>query len=364
MSSSTKIKKLQKWMQENKTQVSIFFNIDMRGLDANFFYLSKYTGLGFLVIPAKKPAFLVVPTMEKEKAKQQSNVRVVSAKKSLILLVKKELKKNRIRVQTAGIDKNKISLNAFSRLKKEVKAKYVDISLILAQLRVAKTPNEIKIIQKACKLTDDIFNKTFMNFKKFKTESEVAAFMTNETLKLGCEVSFKPIVASGKSAASPHYEPANSKLKKGFCVIDFGIIYNGYCSDMTRTIYLGKPKYKEVELYYLLLKTQLDCINHCKAGVNFLDIQKLAMQKLGKYSKYFIHSIGHGLGIDVHESLAPKKTKIKPLSILKEGSIITIEPGIYISNKLGMRIEDDILITKNKPKILTKTGKNLLIINI
>jgi len=182
--------------------------------------------------------------------------------------------------------------------------------------------------------------------------------LENETKKSGYELAFNPVVASGKNAAVPHHAPENIKLKKGFCVIDFGIKYKGYCSDATRTIYIGRPKEKEIRLYNFLLRMQKDAIKNAKIGKKCSDLYNKVNEDLKEYKKYFTHGLGHGIGIDVHE--LPNLTE-KSKDILKRGMAFTIEPGIYFKNQLGIRIEDDILLTK-KAEILTKTKKGLMVI--
>jgi len=223
-------------------------------------------------------------------------------------------------------------------------------------LRITKIKEEIKRTTKACKITSDVFKKTLKNFKNFRTEADVRAFIDNEIKKQGAELAFKTIVASGKNASQPHHETSDERLRKGFCVMDFGAKYKGYCADMTRTIYLGKPSKKEIKLYNTLLKIQKDSIKIAKVGKKCSDIDKYSRDAMKDLAKYFIHSLGHGTGLDIHEapSLGPR-SKDK----LQNGMIITIEPGVYFTNKLGIRIEDTLLI-KKKAVSLTTANKHLI----
>ncbi len=156
----------------------------------------------------------------------------------------------------------------------------------------------------------------------------------------------------------PHHEPMNIKIKKGFCVIDFGVKYKGYCSDITRTIYVGKPSKKEQQIYNTLLNIQKNTINQIIQNKKCPELYNFVNESLGKYKKYFTHGLGHGVGVEIHEM--PNLT-LNSRDKIKNNMIFTIEPGIYFPRKFGIRIEDTILF-KNRPIQLTKTSKDLIII--
>ncbi|MBN1544560.1 aminopeptidase P family protein [Candidatus Woesearchaeota archaeon] len=353
-----RLKEFQRLLAKNKIGLALFFSLDGDNADPNLVYFTQYTGFGALAITPKN-AFLLVPALEAARARKSRMVRVVVAKGRLIKSLKKELKS---RPKKTGIDKNRLSINFYKALHKEIKSSYVDISGMCLRLRATKTPKEISIIRKACHTADEIMHKTFWKFKSFRTETDISAFMINEVNKRGIRLAFNPIVASGRNACEAHHEPLNKKLNKGFCVIDFGVRNQGYCSDMTRTVYIGTPTKKEVELYYKVLDVQTRLIDECAPGKSFIAIDRKAHKLFGKHEKNFTHLIGHGVGLEIHENPNPKATKRRPVTKLTENSVITIEPGLYYRNKLGIRIEDDILVTSKGPEILTKTGKNLLII--
>lgn len=218
-----------------------------------------------------------------------------------------------------------------------------------------KTKQEIKYIQKACKITTILFKKLLKLLKKnqFKTEKQISLYLLHETKKMGLKPAFKPIVASAKGATEPHHLPTTIPLKKGFLIIDYGVRYKEYCADMTRTFYLGNPTKKDISLYTKVLKVQKECIKKSKVGQNCKELHELAASNL----KYLIHGLGHGLGKRIHEY---PRINSKSKAILQENMAITIEPGHY--HKKGIRIEDTIVITKEKPKILTKFPKKLIII--
>jgi len=215
-------------------------------------------------------------------------------------------------------------------------------------------------ITKACAVGDEIFSIILKNIKSMKTEKNIDNLIRKEARKRKLKISFPPVVASGKNASEIHHKPNKSKLKKGFLVLDFGVKVNGYCSDMTRTIFLGKASKKEKEIYNKILSIQKSAVKKSKPNVECFDIDCFVRKKLGNLRNLFIHSLGHGVGKKIHElpNLSPKTC-----NILKKNEIITIEPGIYKKSSFGIRIEDTILVNKN-PKILTKSTKKLIEVKI
>lgn len=316
----------------------------------NLFYLTEYVGAGVLIIRPENKNLLLVPSRDLSQAKQIKNVEIVSGKKLTEVLSEYKISTNKI-----GIDFVNTSVSYFNSLKDKLNCEFVDLSDLMDSYRKIKSDDEVKKIQMACKITDKIFDKFVKNFKKFKTEEEAAAFLVYETRKLGCVESFEPIVASGKNAAVPHHTPFG-KINKGFVVVDYGVKYKGYCSDMTRTFYFGKPSADEKKIYSDLLKNQEKAISLVKPGIAIRDL--CTKSEIGLKQK-LIHSLGHGLGIEVHE-MPYVSTNSK--DFLKEGMIITIEPGEYFEGKYGIRIEDDVLVTSKGCKVLSKFPKKLIII--
>jgi Xaa-Pro aminopeptidase len=213
-------------------------------------------------------------------------------------------------------------------------------------------------VEKACRANDEIFRLIIGNLKSkaLKTEKDIDNLIRREARKRKLRIAFPPVVASGKNAAEIHHKPGKSRLKKGFLVLDFGLKQGGFCSDMTRTICLGKASKKERQIYNSLLAIQKSAVKMAKPGTECFDIDCFVRKKLGKLRECFLHSLGHGVGKKIHEkpNLSPKTC-----DVLKKGDIITIEPGIYIKNRMGIRIEDSILVGK-APKVLTKAPKFLI----
>ena len=222
-----------------------------------------------------------------------------------------------------------------------------------------KDKEEIQKIARACEITDQIFGIVCKNAKS-KTEIELHDFILNEIKKRGLKPSFDPIVTSGSRAGNEiHPKPTNSKLS-GFVIVDFGVVYERYMSDMTRMLYVGVPKKSERDLYNLVLLSHKKSARIAHPGIKCALADQIARSVLGKYNKYFIHILGHGVGTKIHES--PKIYHKIERPIFKAGMVVTIEPGIYIKKRCGIRIEDTYLVTKKGLIPLTKSTHKLVII--
>ncbi len=212
-------------------------------------------------------------------------------------------------------------------------------------------------IKKACKIDDLIFDEIVCNFK-FRTEKDVADFILKRFKQLKVKSAFPPIVANNNWEIHP--KPRKSKLRKGFLILDFGCKLRGYCSDLTRTIFLGKPNAFEKRLYGLVLKCQIESVKSIKVGMRYRDLDLNARKMLKHYRKYFVHSLGHGVGKKIHEK--PAIGRNSDDNCMKN-YFITIEPGIYLPEKFGVRIEDTIFIGE-RIEILTTAGRDLICVEI
>jgi len=354
-----KIKELQDYLTKKNIDTALFFNLQTT--DPNLFYFSQLSNLSFacLCIPKEKKPVLFVSKLDYERAKSEAKLKVDCVKNKMSDSLISFFKKEKIKVNKIAVNKSGLTVNDFKILKSKFKkSEFLDVSEFCLKLRSQKTEKEIEYITKACRITDKAIAEVIQNFKNFKTESQIEAQLDFAAKQQFADNAFKTIVASGKNASFPHHETKNRPLQKGFCVIDFGVKYKGYCSDITRTIYIGKPNKNEKKIYNCVLNSQLKSIEKIKEGISCSEIDKKARSELGKYKKIFIHGLGHGIGIQPHESptLSPK-SKDK----LKQNMVFTIEPGIYMPHKYGIRIEDDILL-KEKTKVLTTANKNLVII--
>lgn len=216
----------------------------------------------------------------------------------------------------------------------------------------------IKYVKMACEMSCKILKECIDNFYLFKTEKDVADWLRDKAKQTNYKLAFNPLIVSGNNFLEIHHKPDKTKLRK-FVIVDFGVKYKGYCSDVTRMIYIGKPSREELGLYKLVRNVQEYALNKLVIGSDYCDADLKARIKFGEYKKYFEHSLGHGIGKKIH-----KKPLINFRSkyIVKENDVVTIEPGIY-TKKFGMRIEDTILIKKNKVEILTPLSKELIILD-
>ncbi|MBI5397984.1 aminopeptidase P family protein [Candidatus Woesearchaeota archaeon] len=362
MATRSNVSRFQDMLRARDIRYALLQNIDSHASSGNFFHLCNYNGLGILVIPADDKPLLLVAQMEYERAKHASCVPVAVMKKKLPAEIAARFSRRMLRAKRAGLDYDHTSIAQLARLRKQVRSSFLDIAELCQTLRLRKTPSELEKIQRACALTDKTFQRTFAAFDSFRTEADVAAFMLQETARLGCDPSFRPIVASGAAGAQPHYEVKPTKLRKGFCIIDYGLRYQGYCADMTRTAFVGKPTKQDKTAYAAVLSAHDAARDAAVSGCSFASIEKVARQKLGRHGKYFIHSIGHGLGIDVHEYPFIRGHTNKSFTQLGQDVVFTIEPGVYYPEKFGIRIEDDYVMTKKGPRALTKSSRSLLVL--
>ena len=237
---------------------------------------------------------------------------------------------------------------------------WVNIADTIEKLRRIKTADEIELIQKAQNITDLAFAHILKVITPNMTEIEVAAELEYAMRRAGADgLAFDTIAVSGDASALPHGTPRNVKLKNGFLTMDFGAKYQGYCSDMTRTIVIGKADEEIKKLYNTVLRAQLAAIDYLKAGCDCGEADKIARDIIDvDYKGLFGHSLGHAVGLFIHE--APGLSTRGFGNKLVTGNVVTVEPGIYLLGKYGCRIEDMVAITDNGIHNFTKSPKNLI----
>ncbi len=232
---------------------------------------------------------------------------------------------------------------------------------IIARLREIKDADEVAAMRASASLGCRLFDEALEYIVSGTPEFEVAMVLEQGARRLGADgMSFDTIVASGERSALPHGRATGAKLpKNGFVTLDFGVVLHGYCSDMTRTVHLGRPKSEARSVYDFVLEAQLAATSVVRAGVESGEVDEAARSVLRRagLDKHFVHSTGHGLGLEIHEGprVAAKQSKR-----LEAGMVITIEPGVYLANRFGVRIEDTIHVTKTGGEILTPTTKALI----
>ena len=263
--------------------------------------------------------------------------------------------------KTLGFEGSFVSFNLYKNLgDKYPSVELVDIGDMIEQVRQVKSPEEIAIIQRAQDITDGAFSHVLKVINYNMTEQDVAVELEYAMRKAGAEgFAFDTISVSGDASSLPHGTPRNVKLKRGFLTMDFGAKLEGYCSDMTRTVVIGNADAEMKKLYNTVLKAQLSAIEFLKEGVDCGEADKIARDIINiDYIGAFGHSLGHSVGLFVHEkpTLSPKSFGRK----LRVGEILTVEPGIYIAGKYGCRIEDMVAIENNGVYNFTKSPKDLI----
>ena len=234
---------------------------------------------------------------------------------------------------------------------------------ILLELRAVKEPEEVQAIVSAQRIAEQALKEILGLLKPGMKERDIAAELTYRMLLLGAEGnSFDPITITGANTSKPHGVPGDDVIRPGdFVTMDFGCLYDGYCSDMTRTVAIGHATEEMKTVYNTVLKAQLTGIAAAKAGVTGAAVHNAAAKVIAEagYGAYFGHGFGHSLGLEIHEDPRASARNDKPLPA---GAVVTAEPGIYIPGKFGVRIEDMMLIREDGAEVLTKAPKELLIL--
>jgi Xaa-Pro aminopeptidase len=343
-----KLSSFQNYLKQQNIQTTYFVSPD----PTITYFTQMEPSHGYLIINQKSSSFYI---SKLDKKPQLKNIKTTIINKEF----ETKIKNNKI--TKVGINKTALTVQQLDKAKKLFpKAKFVDVSEQLAELRKTKTDSELSNIKKACSITSKAFDLLCNELpnKNLKTEMDVAFFLEKSIKFQGAQLAFPTIVAMGKNAATPHHITSNYKLKKGFLLLDFGARYNNYCADMTRIVFLGTPKPTEKKMYELLFEAQQTAVKQVSSETPFFALDKLVRNKLETHSKYFIHSLGHGIGLEVHED---------PVFSNKESKIevnvpFTIEPGVYLPGKYGLRIEDTVVWDGKKVEIMTKASKELKII--
>ncbi len=291
-----------------------------------------------------------------------AKIACVSRDKSHLALAQDFLKKNQIK--KLGFEDGDMTVNSHIKWSQGLPdCILIPAQNLLADLRASKDAFELERMIAAQKITDDTFSEILNFIKIGQTEQEIAAFIVYQMMSRGAtKPSFDPIVASGENGSKPHAIPSNRKIKSGdFITLDFGCKVGGYCSDMTRTVAVGQPTDEMISIYHIVLEAQRAGIAAVKAGVTGSEVDGVARKIISDagYGKFFSHSFGHSLGLEIHEAPNAAPTNDSPLPA---GAVISAEPGIYLPGKFGVRIEDVLFVTETGCEILTQSPKDLIFI--
>lgn len=366
MNYRTRVQALRKYLRTNHLDAMIIDDL------LNIFYLTGMElSLGTLLV-TQNSARLIVDNRYYETCKKQSPVPVFERKEGW--LEKLLSQKSFSHLKSLGFDRENSSYAFYQNykklLRKVVKSnpqrKAITLKPLnnpIRSLRAIKDKEEIQKLKKAAKLGSEGYDYLLTLLKTGATELELAAELEIFWKKKGSKgLGFDPIIAFGPNSSMPHYKPSNAKLKKGVPVlIDIGVNLNHYHSDMTRVPFFGAPSKKMEKIYHVVWEAQEAALAFCKPGTTLKELDSIAREVISSHNfgKYFIHNLGHGIGLEIHEHPFIRGNSKETL---EEGMLVTIEPGIYLPDIGGVRIEDTVLITKKGHENLTNRSKELTII--
>lgn len=266
-------------------------------------------------------------------------------------------------IANVGFESDFMSVDALERYEQELPCTLIAAPKLLHELRGAKDAGELEQMRRSQAITDQVFSNILDFIRPGMTEREVAARIVYELMRLGASrPSFDPIVAAGANGSMPHAVPGDTVIEPGmFVTMDFGGVYQGYCSDMTRTIAVGQPADEMRLVYDTVLKAQQAGLAAAKAGVPGCQVDAAARSVIEQagYGAYFGHSLGHSLGLEIHErpNFSPTEQTVMPV-----GAVVSCEPGIYLPGRFGVRIEDVVILTGDGCENITASPKNLIVL--
>lgn len=351
-----KLANLRKLLTENKLDALLITN------SYNRRYMTNFSGTAGVVIVSADDAVFITDFRYTEQAEEEiQGYRIVQHQKTIIEEVAFQLKK--MNVKTVGFEKDDVSFGLYELYRQQVEATLKPVSGLVEKLRMVKTPEELELLQAAAKIADDAFAHIVTYIQPGMTELDVSNELEFFMRKQGAtSSSFSIIVASGLRSALPHGVATDKIIQSGdFVTLDYGALYKGYISDITRTVAVGEPTDKLKEIYAVTLEAQELALKGIKPGMTGIEADAIARDYIISkgYGEAFGHSTGHGIGLEVHESPG---LSFRSETVLEPNMVVTVEPGIYLPEIGGVRIEDDIVITEDGNRRLTFATKALLIL--
>jgi Xaa-Pro aminopeptidase len=334
----------------------------------NVRYLCGFTGsAGALLISDKKSVFFTDGRYSTQARAEAQGCQVVVSKKGPLAAGAEWLRAHKrasgkVR-RRVGIEGEYMTVAERGRLSAMLagEASVRPAPALIERSRMLKDAEEIELIRAAILLGADLFDVILKTIRPGLKESEVAAKLEYAARKAGAEgMSFPTIIAAGERSSLPHGRASGAMIPaRGFVVCDFGVILAGYCSDMTRTVHVGRPTGEARRVYESVRRAQEAAIEAVRPGVSVGEVDQAARKLLKKINldRYFTHSTGHGVGLEIHE---PPRVASGQAEVLRPGMVITIEPGVYIPGKFGVRIEDMVLVTERGCQVLTPTSKTMI----
>lgn len=333
--------------------------------DINRRYFTGMKSSAGIVLVFHDCAYLLIDFRYIEKARKTVENCIVIEQQNLTEQINDLMKKHN--AKSVAIESMDMTVNRLMFFER----KFPDLEFITSdelsnniyEIRTIKSPEEIEKIIKAQRIAESAFEELLNYIRPDISEREIALLLDRFMLEKGAEaLSFETIALSGSNTSMPHGVPASKKICNGdFVLMDFGAVYDGYHSDMTRTVCVGQPTDKMREVYEIVLKAQLAALDSVKAGISGkeLDFKARNIIENSGYGENFGHALGHGVGMEIHEfPTASSKSE----TIFKENMIVTVEPGIYLPGEFGVRIEDFVVVTENSHQNLTKCPKKLIIL--
>ncbi|MFC5463163.1 M24 family metallopeptidase [Lederbergia graminis] len=326
-------------------------------------YMTNFTGTaGVVLISEDRALFITDFRYTEQAAEQATDFEIIKHNGPIISEVAERVKE--LGIKKLGFEQDHLSYSVWKQYEEQVKtAELVPVSNMIENMRLIKDEEEISILKEAADIADATFKHILDYIKPGVTELEVSNELEFFMRKCGAtSSSFDIIVASGARAALPHGVATDKQIEVGdFVTMDFGALHKGYVSDITRTVAVGNPSSQLKEIYDVTLEAQLRAMDQIKAGMTGIEADAIARDYITEkgYGENFGHSLGHGIGLEVHEGPGlsfRSETKLVP------GMVVTVEPGIYLPGIGGVRIEDDILITENGNETLTHSTKDLIIL--
>lgn len=334
--------------------------------EANRFYASGFhsSGADGVALVTRKKTYYFTDSRYTEAAGRclvGAELREIGHGRGYAALIEEAIREQQI--SRMGFEDAYMTVQDYKRYKKALSCDLVPATELLWQLRMVKDNEELEALVAAQRIAERALEEILEEIRPGVTEKEIAARLQYLMLHYGAsDMSFDPIVVSGPNGSLPHGVPSEKPIRQGeFITMDFGCIYHGYCSDMTRTVAVGFATEEMHTVYQTVLSAQLAGIRAARAGVTGREVDGAARAVItaAGYGEYFGHSFGHGVGVEIHE--APNASPMNDAP-LPAGAVISAEPGIYLPGKLGVRIEDVVLLTEGGCRNITKAPKELLIL--
>lgn len=330
----------------------------------NVRYLTGFTGSAGVLLVAARPVFFTDGRYAGQAAAQVEGVRIAIVKGSALASVAASCLK--LGLKRIAIESEHLTVAQSDTFKQALGkgVKVIGLAAAVEQLRLLKDAEEIERLRNAVELSSKLFRPLLGSMRPGVAETAIAAKLEYMARRAGAAgMSFETIVASAERSALPHGVASRAKLPAaGFVVLDYGVVLDGYCSDMTRTVHLGKAPVEARALYDAVLDAQLAAISVVRSGVTAAEVDQAARHELkrAKLDRFFTHSTGHGVGLEIHE--LPRLAAGNDV-VLRPGMVITVEPGVYLPGKCGVRIEDMLLVTERGYEVLTSVSKRVIEVN-